>query len=82
MLYHKKMKQNKRPSLLGKKACGYARCCKASAGYLVNLPFKMPKNKIKLTVEFANRADPDEAAHNEPPHLALLCLCYSILNMV
>ena len=26
----------------------------------------MPKTKI---VEFVNSADPDEAAHNEPPHL-------------
>ena len=28
-------------------------------------------NKI---AEFANSADPDEAAHNEPPHLDLHCL--------
>ena len=30
------------------------------------LPLKVAKISI---VEFANRVDPDEAAHNEPPHL-------------
>ena len=29
--------------------------------------------KMKIT-EFANRADPDEVAHHEPPHLGLHCV--------
>ena len=29
-------------------------------------------------VEFANRVIPDEVAHNEPPHLDLHCLSYSL----
>ena len=29
--------------------------------------------KLKI-VEFANRVDPDEVAHDEPPHLDLHCL--------
>ena len=33
-------------------------------------PFIAPEMKI---VEFANSVDPDEAAHNEPPHLNLHC---------
>ena len=35
-------------------------------------------------VEFANSAGPDEAPHNEPPHLDLQCLPSSlqILNMI
>ena len=34
--------------------------------------------------EFANSVDPDEVAHNEPPHLDLHCLPSSlrILNMI
>ena len=35
------------------------------------LILKMPKIK---SVEFANNVDPDEVAHNELPHLELLCL--------
>ena len=26
-------------------------------------------------VEFTNSLDPDEVAHNEPPHLDLHCVC-------
>ena len=35
-------------------------------------------------VESANSVDPDEAAHNEPPHLDLCCLscCPRIFNMI
>ena len=42
---------------------------------------KAPNRKI---VEFVNRVDPDEVAHNEPPHLDLHCLPSSleILNMI
>ena len=32
------------------------------------------------TVEFTNRVDPDEAAHNEPPHLDLHCLPSSLTS--
>ena len=36
------------------------------------------------TIEFANRKDPEKAAHNEPPHLDLHCLLSNvwILNMI
>ena len=39
--------------------------------------------KAKI-VEFANSVDPDEVAHNEPPHLDLQCLpsCLRILSIV
>ena len=30
------------------------------------------------TAEFSNRVDPDEVAHNEPPHLDLHCLTSSL----
>ena len=42
----------------------------------------MPKMNI-LVVEFANSLDPNELAHNEPPHLDLYCLpsSLSILNI-
>ena len=30
-------------------------------------------SEIKI-IEFANSVDPDEVAHNEPPHLDLHCL--------
>ena len=36
-----------------------------------NLALNAPKLKI---VQFAISEDPDEVAHNEPPHLVLLCL--------
>ena len=32
---------------------------------------KSPRMEV---VEFANSIDPDEVAHNEPPHLGLNCL--------
>ena len=40
--------------------------------------------KKRKKVAFANRIDPKEEAHNEPPHLDLHCLLYSfsILNMI
>ena len=41
------------------------------------LNIKMPKTKI---IEFANIVDPDEVAHNEPPHLDLQCLSSSFVN--
>ena len=31
-------------------------------------------------LEFANSVDPDEVAHNEPPHLGLHCLPSSLSN--
>ena len=30
---------------------------------------------IKIFAKFANSVDLDEVAHNEPPHLGLICLC-------
>ena len=36
-----------------------------------NLTLKAPNTTI---AEFANPADPDETAHNEPSHLDLQCL--------
>ena len=33
-----------------------------------------PQSAKTKTVEFANNVDPDEMAHNEPPHLDLHCL--------
>ena len=39
------------------------------------LPFKRQTMKI---VEFANRVDPDEVAHPEPPHMYLHCLHSSL----
>ena len=36
---------------------------------------KAPKLKV---IEFANHVDLDEAAHDEPPHLDLHCLPYSV----
>ena len=41
------------------------------------LMLTMPIMKI---VEFANREDPDEMAHNEPSHLDLHCLPSNSLN--
>ena len=38
---------------------------------IVYKPLKCQKQKI---AEFANIVDPDEVAHNEPPHLGLHCL--------
>ena len=37
-----------------------------------------------LTAEFTNSIDPDEVAHNEPPHQDLHCLSsgLSILNII
>ena len=35
------------------------------------LTLKAPKKKL---VELANSVDPDDTAHNEPPHLDLYCL--------
>ena len=45
------------------------------------LTLKAPNTPI---AEFANTADPDETAHNEPSHLDLQCLPSSLLifNMV
>ena len=44
------------------------------------LPLEACKTKI---VQFANSIDPDEVAHNEPSHLGLHYLLYSLraLNM-
>ena len=46
----------------------YVQCQKTAAIYL-KTP-EVPETKI---VEFANSVDPDEVAHNEPPHLDLYC---------
>ena len=32
-------------------------------------------------VQFANNVDPDEAAHEEPPHLDLHSLCFLFLRL-
>ena len=39
---------------------------------------------MRKTAKFTDSVDPDEAAHNEPPHLDLHCLSssVSVLNMV
>ena len=39
------------------------------------LTLQLPEAKI---AEFANSVDPDEVAHNEPPHLDLHCLPSSL----
>ena len=39
------------------------------------LSVKAPKTN---TAEFANSVDPDEVAHNEPPHLDLHCFPYTV----
>ena len=39
------------------------------------LTLKAPNTTI---AEFANTVDPDETAHNEPSHLDLQCLPYSL----
>ena len=41
------------------------------------LTLKVPKTKL---VEFANSVEPDEVAHNEPPHLDLHCLSTGFLS--
>ena len=40
---------------------------------------KMPETKI---ADFAKSIDPDEAVHNEPPHLDLHCLPSSLCLMM
>ena len=60
--------------------------------YITNLDLVNDNEYTKLTLkapnttiaEFANTADPDETAHNEPSHLDLQCLPSSLLifNMV
>ena len=47
----------------------------------MTLTLYVPQTKI---AEFANRVDLDEVAHNEPPHLDIHCLPYSlsILNIM
>ena len=37
--------------------------------------------KTKM-VKFANSVDPDEVAHNEPPHLVIHCLPSSLLILI
>ena len=39
----------------------------------------MPKTELSVD-EFANSIDPDEAAHNEQPHLDLHCLPSKSVN--
>ena len=46
----------------------FCTAARSQAPYLLIL--KAPTTKI---VTFANSADPDEVAHNEPPHLELHC---------
>ena len=43
--------------------------------YFQVLTLKAPNTTI---AEFANTVDPDETAHNEPSHLDLQCLSYSL----
>ena len=38
------------------------------------------KDEMKI-VELANSVDPNEVAHNEPPHLDLHCLLSSLLTL-
>ena len=37
-------------------------------------------SKMKIG-EFVNSVDSDEVAHNEPPHLDLHCLLYSLCSL-
>ena len=48
---------------------------------MIALTLEVPETKIP---KFANCVDLDEVAHNEPPHLDLHCLPFSlrILNMI
>ena len=48
---------------------------------MTQLTLSLPQTKIS---EFANRVDLDEVAHNEPSHLDVQCLSFSlrILNMI
>ena len=50
---------------------------KINKGLLIKniLTYNSPKMKI---LEFANSIDPDEVAHDEPPHLDLHCLPCSL----
>ena len=47
------------------------------------LPDRVSNPEMKI-VEFANSVDPDEVAHNEPPHLDLYCFpsILTILSMI
>ena len=49
--------------------------CKKSTHLCGVLILKVPRTKI---VDFSNNVDPDEVAHNEPPHLDLHCLSSSL----
>ena len=40
------------------------------------LSLKEPKTK--KIIQFSNSVDPDEVAHNEPPHLTLHCFFSSL----
>ena len=46
--------------------------------YLFQLGFDNILRARNEKVEFANSVDPDEVAHNEPPHLNLHCLILDI----
>ena len=52
---------------------------KFAKGKLLSLNSLSARDKI---AEFADSIDLDEVAHNEPPHLDLLCLLSSLLNMI
>ena len=44
---------------------------------LIESPFVIKTLKLKR-VEFANKIDQDEVAHDEPPHLFLYCVPSSL----
>ena len=50
----------------------------------LSIYFTLKALKGKLYMESANKIDPDEMAHNEPPHLDLPCLPSNlwILSMI
>ena len=43
-----------------------------------NRYFEVSVFEITTVAEFANNLDPDEVAHNEPPHMDLHCLPSSL----
>ena len=48
-------------------------CSDWSQNLILHKSISLSVSKMKVT-EFATTVDPDEVAHNEPPHLDLHCL--------
>ena len=68
-----------RPRYIGQGHLKVLQCWDSNIGRMrmcvLLLQIKVPEMKI---AEFANSRDPDEVAHNEPPHLELRCLPSSL----